>query len=169
MSETSSSPYRILVVDDERGARMALEVPLRLSGYEVSSAKCGRDAIELGRGKRFDVVLTDIYMYDMTGLDVVREFRRMSPGTKIIAVTAQGSLETALQAIEEGAFDFVAKPFDVDEVLALVGRAAKHAEMAETAQIAGPDPEGDLSATNLIGRSPQMVKAYKLTAHAART
>ena len=158
------------MVDDERGARMALEVPLRLSGYEVATASGGREALALGQGKRFDVVLTDIYMPGVTGLEVVREFRRMSPDTKIIAMTAQGSLEVALQAIEEGAFDFIAKPFDIDEVLSLVSRAAQHsATQAETAQAVSPDPEKDFSASGLIGHSPQMVRAYKLTAHAART
>src|SRR5438093_12485984 len=100
MSNTSANnpvPFRVLVVDDERGARLALEVPLRLSGYEVVSASGGREALTLGQSKRFDVVLTDIYMPDITGLEVVREFRRMSPETKIIAMTAQGSLEVALQ------------------------------------------------------------------------
>jgi len=114
VSETNSRSHKVLVVDDERGARMALEVPLRLSGYDVSAAAGGREAIALGQGKKFDVVLTDIYMPDLNGLEVVREFRRMSPDTKIIAVTAQGSLEIALQAIEEGAFDFFAKPFNID-------------------------------------------------------
>ena len=127
VSETSSRPHKILVVDDERGARMALEVPLRMSGYDVVAATCGREALALGEDKRFDVVLTDIYMPDITGLEVVREFRRLSPDTKVIAVTAQGSLEVAMQALEEGAFDFIAKPFNIDEVLALVSRAAQHA------------------------------------------
>jgi len=156
----------VLVVDDERGARLALEVPLRLSGYEVVSASGGREAIALGQGKRFDVVLTDIYMPDITGLEVVREFRRSWPETKIIAMTAQGSLEIALEAIEEGAFDFIAKPFNIDEVLALVNRAA---HQPETVPSASPDPDKDFSASGLIGHSPQMVRAYKLTAHAART
>lgn len=164
--ELNSKPHKVLVVDDERGARMALEVPLRLSGYDVAAATGGREAIALGQGKRFDVVLTDIYMPDITGLEVVREFRRLSPETKVIAVTAQGSLEIALQAIEEGAFDFIAKPFNIDEVLALVGRAAQH---STTTQAASPDPAHDFSASGLIGHSPQMVRAYKLTAHAART
>ncbi len=166
MSETNSKSHKVLVVDDERGSRMALEVPLRLSGYEVASASGGRQAITLGQGKRFDVVLTDIYMPDINGLEVVREFRRMSPDTKIIAVTAQGSLEIALQAIEEGAFDFIAKPFDIDEVLALVSRAALH---SETAHPARPESEQNFSASGLIGHSPQMVRAYKLTAQASRT
>jgi DNA-binding NtrC family response regulator len=166
VSETNYRSHKVLVVDDERGARMALEVPLRLSGYDVMAATGGREAIALGQGKRFDVVLTDIYMPDLNGLEVVREFRRLSPDTKIIAVTAQGSLEIAMQAIEEGAFDFIAKPFDIDEVLALVGRAAEH---STTTPAASPAPEHDFSASGLIGHSPQMVRAYKLTAHAART
>ncbi len=158
-------PFRVLVVDDERGARMALEVPLRLSGYEVVSATGGREAIELGQQHRFDVVLTDIFMPGVRGIEVVREFRRFSPETKIIAMTAQGSLEIALEAIAEGAFDFIAKPFDVDEVLALLSRATRpnKTSLPETAD------QTDLSISGLIGHSPQMVRAYKLTAYAART
>ena len=159
-------PHKIVVVDDERGARMALEVPLRLSGYDVAAASGGREALALGESKQFDVVLTDIYMPDLNGLEVVREFRRRSPQTKVIAITAQGSLEIALQAIEEGAYDFIAKPFNIDEVLALVSRAAHH---GQTEAAHSPDPVADFSASGLIGHSPQMVRAYKLTAHAART
>jgi len=164
--QPNSQTHKILVVDDERGARMALEVPLRMSGYDVAAATCGREAIALGQNKRFDVVLTDIFMPDITGLEVVREFRRFSPDTKIIAVTAQGSLEIAMQAVEEGAFDFIAKPFNIDEVLSIVNRAAHH---ATTTEAVSPDPAHDFSASGLIGHSPQMVRAYKLTAHAART
>jgi DNA-binding NtrC family response regulator len=155
-----------LVVDDERGARMALEVPLRLSGYDVSAAAGGREAIALGQAKKFDVVLTDIYMPDLNGLEVAREFRRMSPETKIIAITAQGSLEVALQAVEEGAFDFIAKPFNIDEVMAVVSRAARH---SATNEATANDNEHEFSASGLIGHSPQMARAYKITAHAARS
>mgnify|MGYP000871680797 CR=1 FL=1 len=154
----------ILVVDDERGARLALEVPLRMSGYDVVAASGGREALRLGQQKNFDVVLTDIYMPDILGLEVVREFRRFSPATKVIAVTAQGSLDIALQAVEAGAFDFIAKPFNIDEVLALVSRAAQ--PQAEAKAIETPP---DFSSSGLIGHSPQMVRAYKLTAHAARS
>ena len=145
---------------------MALEVPLRLSGYDVVSASGGREAIELGQQHRFDVVLTDIFMPGVRGIDVVREFRRFSPATKVIAMTAQGSLEIALQAIEEGAFDFIAKPFDVDEVLALLSRATRR-DLSSSPETAVN--EQDFSASGLIGHSPQMVRAYKLTAYAART
>jgi two-component system, NtrC family, response regulator AtoC len=154
---------RVLVVDDERGARMALEVPLRLSGYEVAAVADGRAAIELGQKTEFDVVLTDVFMPGVAGLEVVREFRRFSPQTKIIVMTAQGSLEIALQAIEEGAVDFIAKPFDIEQVLSLVRLAAERHTI--------PPAENDRPFPNsgLIGHSPQMVRAYKLTAYAART
>lgn len=154
---------KILVVDDERGARMALEVPLRLSGYEVTALSNGREAIERGRKEHFDVVLTDVFMPGVGGLEVVREFRRFSPDTKIIAMTAQGSLEIALEATEGGALDFIAKPFDIEEVLALVRRA-----VARSAPETAGEVE-DFSASGIIGHSPQMVRAYKLIAHAART
>ncbi len=160
---------KILVVDDERGARMALEVPLRLSGYTVVAVSDGREAIELGRGSDFDVVLTDVFMPGVGGLEVVREFRRLSPVTKIIAMTAQGSLEIAMQAIEEGAFDFIAKPFDIDEVLALVRRAVEHRQDSQASVSLTEESELDFSASGIIGHSSQMVRAYKLTASAART
>jgi DNA-binding NtrC family response regulator len=156
----------VLVADDERGARMALEAPLRLSGYDVVAVADGREALEAARLQRFDVVLTDIFMPGVGGTEVVREFRRLSPETKIIAMTAQGSLEIALEAIEEGAFDFIAKPFNIEEVLALVARATRHGAAVETA---ARTDEQDFSASGLVGHSPQMVRAYKLTAYAART
>jgi len=157
---------RILVVDDERGARLALEVPLRLSGYDVTSVARGHDAIALLAGRSFDIVLTDIYMPDLNGLEVIRAVRKLSPETRIIAVTAQGSLEIAMTAIREGAFDFIAKPYNIDDMLALVRRATAHATAKPAAD---PTATADFSPSGLIGHSPEMVKAYKLTAHAART
>lgn len=157
---------KILVVDDERGARLALEVPLRLSGYEVTAVAGGREAVSLARRQHFDIVLTDIYMPDLNGLEVISEIRQASPDTRTIAVTAQGSLEIALQAIEKGAFDFIAKPYALEEMLALVNRATTH---AQAVPVADPFVAGDFSRSGLIGHSPEMVKAYKLTAYAART
>jgi two-component system response regulator AtoC len=163
MLNSQAKKIRVLIADDERGARLALEVPLRLGGYEVAAVASGREAIESGQRGRFDVVLTDVFMPDVGGLDVIREFRRFSPETKVIAMTAQGSLEIAMEAISEGAVDFIAKPFDIGQVLAVVERAA------EQAQAPADETEATLSGSGLIGHSPQMVRVYKLTAYAART
>ena len=153
----------MLVADDERGTRLALEVPLRLDGYSVTSVASGREAIELGRREHFDVVLTDVFMPDVGGLDVIRQFRSFSPDTKVIAMTAQGSLEIAMEAISEGAVDFIAKPFDIEQVMMVVERAAGQPPDAID------ESESHLSGSGLIGHSPQMVRVYKLTAYAART
>lgn len=156
---------KILVADDERGARMALEVALRLSGYEVVAVENGEEAMAAGHKENFELLLTDVYMPGITGLELVNEFRRFSPATKIIVMTAQGSLETAMQAVAQGALDFIAKPFDIEEVLALVRRATEQAEPAA----ADATDENDFSASGIIGHSPEMVRVYKLIAFASRT
>jgi DNA-binding NtrC family response regulator len=163
MLESPTKKIRVLIADDERGARMALEVPLRLGGYNVAAVASGREAIELGKRAHFDVVLTDVFMPDVGGLDVIREFRRFSPETKVIAMTAQGSLEIAMEAIQEGAVDFIAKPFAIEQVLEVVERAAGQS------QITIDESETHFSVSGLIGHSPQMVRVYKLIAYAART
>jgi DNA-binding NtrC family response regulator len=163
MLDNQTRKISVLIADDERGARLALEVPLRLGGYNVAAVASGREAIELGRRDHFDVVLTDVFMPDVGGLDVIREFRKFSPETKVIAMTAQGSLETAMEAISEGAVDFIAKPFDLEQVMAVVERATAQS------QAACDEAEAHLSGSGLIGHSPQMVRVYKLTAYAART
>lgn len=159
---------RILVADDERAARMTLEAPLRLSGYEVVTVSDGREAMEISRREPFDLVLSDVFMQDIGGLELVRQYREINPSTPIILMTAQGSLETAVEAVEQGAYDFIAKPFKIDEVLALVERALSRTSGASPAR-EDEDEAIDLSATGLVGRSPQIVRVYKLIAHAART
>ncbi len=144
---------------------MALELPLRLSGYEIVALSNAAAAVELAQKEFFDILLTDVYMPEMNGLELVRVFRRVSPKTKIIVMTAQGTIETAMQAIGQGAFDFIAKPFDIEEVLSLVRRAAEP-EIASAESIkAAPD----FSASGIVGHSPQIVRVYKLIAYAAQT
>ena len=155
---------KVLIADDERGARMALEVALRLSGYDVVTAENGKAALDARRKNHFDLLLTDVYMPGIGGLELVDEFRALSPDTKIIVMTAQGSLEIAMQAIAQGAFDFIAKPFDIEEVIRLVRRATEPTEPKNE-----PADENYISASGIIGHSPDMVRVYKLIAYAART
>ena len=144
---------------------MTLEVPLRLSGFEVVALSNAPAAIEAGQKEFFDLLLTDVYMPEMNGLELVREFRRFSPDTRIIVMTAQGSLETAMQAVEQGAFDFIAKPFDIEEVLALVRQATEPSEAQKEIK---EEFEPDFSASGIVGHSPPIVSVYKLIAYAAR-
>jgi DNA-binding NtrC family response regulator len=161
------SPY-ILVVDDERSIRLALEAGLSLSGFLVASARSGNEAIRAAREQDFDAVVCDIFMPDGDGLSVVRELRALRPAAPIVLMTAQGSLELAVQALSEGATDFIAKPFEVTDVAALLRRCIDARREASAAE---PETEAlvnDLSRSGLVGRSPAMIGVYKLIAHAAR-
>lgn len=160
----------ILIADDDRLIRMTLEAGLSLHGFRVSLARSGRKAIAAAAREQFDAIVSDVYMPDGDGMEVLRELRAARPEIPIILMTAQGSVDLAVRAIEEGATDFIAKPFEVEALASLLRRclnARPDAAANETVESeAAPD---DFSRSGLIGRSPAMVKVYKLIAHAART
>ena len=141
-----------------------------LNGFRVTCARTGREALQAARASSFDAVISDIFMPDGDGLEVVRELRAISPATPIILITAQGSVELAVRAVSEGASDFIAKPFEVAALAALVRRhldSRLEAEADTTADDAAFINE--FSNSGLVGRSAAMVSVYKLIAHAART
>lgn len=165
-----SRPPHILVADDERSIRLMLETGLTLNGFYVTCTRTGRETLEAARTHAFDAVISDIYMPDGNGLQVVRELRATNPKIPIILITAQGSLELAVEAVAEGASDFVAKPFEIAAIAALLRRYLDANREAEVP----PPPEGEsllveLSRSRLVGRSPAMVAVYKLIAQAARS
>jgi DNA-binding NtrC family response regulator len=147
-----------------------LETGLTLNGFRVTCARTGREALQAARSSSFDAVVSDIFMPDGNGLEIVRELRAISPATPIILITAQGSVELAVRAVSEGASDFIAKPFEVAALAALVRRHLDSRSEAET-DIAPADESfaDELSNSGLVGRSAAMVDIYKLIAHAART
>ncbi|HEV2664760.1 MAG TPA: sigma-54 dependent transcriptional regulator [Blastocatellia bacterium] len=174
-----TQPPQILVADDDRLIRLTLEAGLSLYGFRVSLARSGREALDAALEKRFDGIISDVYMADGDGLMVLRELRSSQPETPIILMTAVGSINLAVRAIEEGATDFIAKPFEVEALAGLLHRHLKarvetgarpNSSPAEESGAAPPAPwpEDDFSVSGLIGRSPAMVKTYKLIAHAAR-
>lgn len=156
----------ILVVDDDRLIRNTLEAALSLNGFRVSLAKSGREAIATASAQSFDAVISDIYMPDGDGLDVVRELRATQPSLPVILMTAQGELDVTVQALAEGARDVIAKPFDV---AALTRLLSDHLTASRRKSGSLPAPfSPDFSGSGLIGRSPAMMTVYKLIAVAAR-
>jgi DNA-binding NtrC family response regulator len=162
----SDTPH-ILVADDERSIRVMLETGLALSGFRVTAVAGGREAIEAARRERFDAAICDIFMPDGDGLEVVRALRTIAHDTPIVLVTAQGSVDLAVEALREGASDFIAKPFEIAALVELLRRYVGARE--EAAWTEGDALLDDLSQTGLVGRSPAMVRVYKLIAQAART
>jgi len=120
---TPGSGARILVVDDEAGMRRSVGIKLRRAGHSVDEVASGAEALTLLSREVFDVVLSDLRMAEISGLDVLEATKRLSPQSEVILMTAFGTIETAVAAMRAGAFDFVTKPFQIDELLHRVERA----------------------------------------------
>jgi two-component system response regulator PilR (NtrC family) len=112
---TNNTPH-ILVVDDELSMRELLEVLLGKEGYKVSFAENGRDAVSMIKKTYFDLLLCDIRLGDITGLDVLKAAKAQNPDALIIMISAYATTEAAVEAMNQGAYDFVPKPFDNEEL-----------------------------------------------------
>ena len=169
----SQQPH-ILIADDERSIRLMLETGLTLNGFRVTSARTGREALEAASSGRFDAVLSDIYMPDGGGLELVESLRAIDAEIPIVLMTAQGSVEVAVEAVVRGASDFIGKPFEIAAVVTLLRRYLEaRRELAARRELdassAPEQPEIRLSTAGLVGRSAPMIMVYKLIAQAART
>ncbi|MFA6916347.1 MAG: sigma-54 dependent transcriptional regulator [Parachlamydiales bacterium] len=122
---------RILVVDDEAILRNFLSETLRRRHIEVHTAENGQKAINALRSNTYDMVITDMKMPDMTGLDVLKKAKEISPQTIVIVVTAYGSIENAVEAMRLGAFNYLIKPFSPDTIEALIDKASEHISLVE--------------------------------------
>ncbi len=166
----ASPAIRLLIVDDEPDLRRMLEILLRRQGYEVVCAngyKTAREAIAQSP-QPFPVVLTDLAMPDGSGLDVLADAKRRAEATEVVLITAHGSVENAVQAVRAGAYDFVKKPFDTEELLALVAKALeKQAIVTENrrlrAQVLQAHEPG------IVGRSLAMRRVLDLIPRIAPT
>lgn len=113
---------RILVVDDEENARMALSKILTRQGYEVASAGNGYEALNYLRGKDVELIITDINMPEMNGLAFLRELNRSHPASNVIMITAYGEVESYIEAMNLGAFEYINKPVKVDELKKIINK-----------------------------------------------
>jgi len=111
---------RILVVDDEENARIALSKILSREGYEVASAGNGYEALNYLRGREVELIITDINMPEMNGLTFLRELSRSHPDSNVIMVTAYGEVESYIEAMNLGAFEYINKPVKIDELKKII-------------------------------------------------
>lgn len=116
---------RILIIDDEPLMRMSISDALKDDGYEVLEAGLGKEGITLFRDNSFDIVITDLRLPDLNGLEVLKACKRYSPDTMVILITAHGSVDTAVEAMKFGAYDYITKPFSMEELLLMVKRLMK--------------------------------------------
>ena len=150
----------ILVADDDRGIRTVLTQALGRQGYDVRTTGTAATLWQWVSNGEGDLVITDVVMPDENGLDLIPRIRNIRPGLRIIVMSARNTLLTAVKATERGAFEYLPKPFDLQELLAVVDRAITVKQAAPEVETTPPEDE-DLP---LIGRSPAMQEIYRVLA-----
>ncbi|MBU0698504.1 MAG: sigma-54 dependent transcriptional regulator, partial [Proteobacteria bacterium] len=165
----SNNTPHILVVDDELSMRELLEIMLVREGYQVSSAESGRRAISMIAKTDFDLLLCDIRLGDITGLDVLRASKRRNPNTVVIMISAYATTETAVEAMNEGAYDYVPKPFDNEELKVTIAKALKLKTLEHEKEIIDDELKKTLHFGKIIGNSPAMMNVYKMIKQVSKT
>jgi len=161
---------RILIVDDERSLREFLEIFFRKGGYDVTLAEGGQEAVALFEdGVEFDLVLTDLMMPHVDGLGVLDAVKERFPDTQVLMMTAYATADTAIEAMKKGAFDYIQKPFKVDEIQVIIDKALSQRRLLEENRQLRAEVQRRYSFHNIIGRSEPMQAVFDLVQRVADT
>jgi len=157
----------ILVVDDDSAHRTMLRTLLNGWQYDIIEADDGSTAIEKVRERPFDLVLMDVRMLKVSGLEALDEIKAFNPAIPVIIMTAYSSLETAVDAIKKGAYDYLTKPLDFDKLKITIKRAMEHIRLKEENRILKESLGKHFDRVNIIGQSPAMIKLLETVAQVA--
>ena len=162
-----SSATSILVVEDERSMREFLQIMLRRQGYEVTAVEGGAAACALLTQQAYDLVITDLSMPQVGGLEVLRRAKELHPTTEVVMITAFASTETAIEAMKAGAYDYLTKPFKVEEVLVTLERALEKRRLVRDNAVLRQQLSDRFHLDQLIGRSAPMQRVFELVRRVA--
>ena len=160
---------RVLIVDDEKGMRDFLSIMLKREGYAVAQAESAARATEMVPRGEFDLVITDIAMPGQSGLDVLRQVKTASPETPVIMITAYASTESAVEALKLGAYDYIIKPFDVEELKNVVRNALEKRRLETENRLLKRELKEKARLDELVGDSPRMREVTSLIEKIAPT
>ena len=162
----------VLLVDDEPKIRLALESALRDEGYEVVAAAGARDAQRLLAHRFFDVLVLDNMMPDMTGLDLLRELVTTTvqdERPQVVVMTAYATIESAIEAMRLGAYDYLQKPFEVEELLVVVRRALSHGRLSHQHRYLLDERDEEFNHYGIVGRSRAIQEVIRTAELVAQT
>jgi len=156
------SKDRILVADDEQSMREFLDIMLKKEGYRVLLASNGEEVLKLAEKEIFDLILMDIRMPRMDGITVLKKVKAISPETIVIMITAYASADTAIQAMREGAYDYITKPFKVDEIKLIIRNALEKKNLQKENILLKQVVKDRYRFGNIVGQSSKMLALYDL-------
>ncbi len=159
----------VLIVDDDQAHRTMLSTLIQGWGYETEQADDGDTAVEKVRETPFDLVLMDVRMIRLSGLEALEEIRRYNPAVPVIIMTAYSSVESAVDALKKGAYDYLTKPLDFDELKLAMERAMDHRKLREENRLLRQTLGEQFDSENIIGRSASMIKLLETVAQVAPT
>lgn len=160
---------RILVVDDEESVRYSFERFIDEPEYRVETARNGTEAITMYLKKPFDLVILDIRLPDISGIDVLRRLKEADPKVVVLIITAFGTTDTAIEATKYGAYDYILKPFDIPEIKKLIDEAVNFSYLMRTQVLIENAETGDKPFDRIIGNGQLMQEVYKLIGRVAGT
>jgi DNA-binding NtrC family response regulator len=157
---------KLLLVEDDPALQFTIQTALEAKGYQVDAVSTTGDALDrLNAGEAYPIVVSDIYVDERTGLDVLEAARLRDPQCAVILMTGRGTMETVMAATRGGAFDYIAKPFDLDVMVDAIERA----EAARKEETSDAETTEELPETEMIGNTAAMVEIYKMIARVAPT
>src|SRR5208283_3331593 len=159
----------ILIVDDDPAHRLMLKKLLGGWSFDVYEADDGSTAIEKVSQRAFDLILMDIRMLKVSGIEALEQIKVINPAIPVIIMTAYASVETAVSALKKGAYDYLTKPLDFDELKIAIGRATEHNRLKKENEYLKVRLGEKFDRQNLIGQSPSMIKLLDTVAQVAAT
>jgi len=153
---------RVLVVDDDRNLLKVVEYNLKEDGHQVMTASSGREALDIIKGDGPDLVLTDVRMPGMTGMELLEHVKAEAPGTPVILITAFAAVDSAVEAIKAGAVDYIPKPFNKDDLIYKVKKALEHVRLKQENTRLKAELAREKGLEGMIGRSPAMKKLFDM-------
>src|SRR4051812_267181 len=159
----------LLIVDDERTVREACREAAAALGYRTTGAESAEHALRVIDAHNIDVVLLDLKLPGAGGLEVLRQLKQARPDIEVVVVTGHGTVESAVQAMKAGAYDFMTKPFSLEELRLLLGRVASHLKLKTENRVLREKIRSRQGFGSIIGRAPEMDKLYRIIAKAAHS
>lgn len=163
------SPGRVLIVDDDASLRRVTQLQLTEIGYQVATAADGRQALEMLQVAPHDLIIVDLQLQGLSGLDLLKEVRREFPETIVMMITAFGTVETAVEAMKDGAYDYITKPVHPEQLQLVVGRALEHFHLLEEVRTLRSNLNEKFGFENIIGNSKPLLYLLEMAARAAET
>ena len=157
---------KILIVDDELNMRLVLQAMLKKEGYAVTTASNGMEALKILKVDQMDIVVTDLKMPKLDGMGLLGEIIRDYPSIPVIIITAHGTIATAVDALKKGAFDYITKPFEQDELKQVIQKAVKTRRLDEDEALLNPD---DIDRYGIIGSSDRITEIFETIKRVAPT